>query len=49
MHVPIKVDYGVRALVDLAMYGSDGNALEPTIFRIELPYQTPIWLRYLTL
>ncbi len=27
MHVPIKVDYGVRALVDLAMYGSDGNAL----------------------
>ena len=27
MHVPIKVDYGVRALVDLAMYGSDGNSL----------------------
>ena len=27
MHVPIKVDYGVRALVDLAMYGSDGNLL----------------------
>ena len=28
MHVPIKVDYGVRALVDLAMYGSDGNSLK---------------------
>ena len=27
MHVPIKVDYGVRALVDLAMYGSDGDSL----------------------
>ncbi|HJO59983.1 MAG: Rrf2 family transcriptional regulator [SAR202 cluster bacterium] len=27
MHVPIKVDYGVRALVDLAIYGSDGNSL----------------------
>ena len=27
MHVPIKVDYGVRALVDLAMYGSDGKSL----------------------
>ena len=27
MHVPIKVDYGVRALVDLAMYGTDGNSL----------------------
>jgi len=27
MHVPIKVDYGVRALVDLAMYGSNGNLL----------------------
>ena len=27
MHVPIKVDYGVRALVDLAMYGSDGDFL----------------------
>ncbi|SVC80845.1 uncharacterized protein METZ01_LOCUS333699 [marine metagenome] len=27
MHIPIKVDYGVRALVDLAIYGSDGNSL----------------------
>ena len=27
MYVPIKVDYGVRALVDLAMYGSGGNTL----------------------
>ena len=27
MHVPIKVDYGVRALVDLAMYGTDGKSL----------------------
>jgi len=27
MHIPIKVDYGVRALVDLAMYGSDGDSL----------------------
>ena len=27
MHVTIKVDYGVRALVDLAMYGSDGDSL----------------------
>ncbi|MCH8108796.1 MAG: Rrf2 family transcriptional regulator, partial [Chloroflexi bacterium] len=24
MHIPIKVDYGVRALVDLAQYGEDG-------------------------
>ena len=24
MHVPIKVDYGVRALVDLAMHGQNG-------------------------
>ena len=23
MHVPIKVDYGVRALIDIAMYGED--------------------------
>jgi len=28
MHVPIKVDYGVRALVDLALYGSDTNSLK---------------------
>ena len=25
MHVPIKVDYGVRALIDIAMYGEDGQ------------------------
>ena len=25
MHVPIKVDYGVRALIDIAMYGEDGS------------------------
>jgi len=25
VHVPIKVDYGVRALIDLAMYGEDGR------------------------
>ena len=24
MHVPVKVDYGVRALVDLAIHGADG-------------------------
>ena len=24
MHIPIKVDYGVRALVDLAQYAEDG-------------------------
>ena len=27
MHVPIKVDYGVRALVDLAIYGEDGKVI----------------------
>ena len=25
MHIPIKVDYGVRALVDLAMHADDGS------------------------
>ena len=24
MYIPIKVDYGVRALVDLALYGDEG-------------------------
>ena len=27
MHVPIKVDYGVRALIDLAIYGNEGESV----------------------
>ena len=27
MHIPIKVDYGVRALVDLAIYGNEGESV----------------------
>lgn len=33
MHVPIKVDYGVRALVDLAMHGQNGPVRAADIAR----------------
>lgn len=33
MHVPIKVDYGVRALVDLALYGQNGPVRASDIAR----------------
>lgn len=33
MHVPVKVDYGVRALVDLAIHGNEGPVRASDIAR----------------
>lgn len=33
MHIPIRVDYGVRALVDLAEYGGDGAVRSADVAR----------------
>ena len=45
MHVPIKVDYGVRALVDLAMHGQNGPVRAADIARrtmIPAPFLTQV-------
>ena len=42
MHVPLKVDYGVRALVDLGLYGNGGS-----IRAVEIASRTGIPEAYL--
>ena len=47
MYIPIKVDYGVRALVDLALNGDDGPVRASEIASAQ-QYPNSFWRRFST-
>ena len=50
MHVPVQVDYGVRALVDLAEHSNKGAVRASEIAgRQSIPEQYPVSYTHLTL